>query len=416
MYIFQSSFLKQTNTGGYRNIDITNQKLGYILNSYTDGYITLTHSQLRGTFYLTIENLRKAEVPFYFDQTFLNWLNIIYNLELPVIKEEPKYKTGTVLYSDAFKAGFSVNCIARNMEPNDNVPRSDQIDLFIDKSMPQKNKLFNSVLTTVSGFLHRNTPHSTGLAILGGGKTFMNTQLNTVGVLSFANCCRVQQLSIEEDMIEAYDITSPLIKRCLIKTNQPIINKKVLLSLGGYFIHDAEVIKLINPEAGLVLINTEKLDFLKLILGSVGQIDLDSLGIFSDDRIVNYNKVRVEDVQSDNTIKRYLTLEQSFLILLECDDISFDYIPTVTTGLPSVYEYHKEPTYPLISSLNKLPEYWKYQEEESWVIKTTDDITKRYIYKTNIDVDNVFVNSMSATFDWYHDKPYLLKMTTVKKI
>lgn len=416
MYVFKSSFLKAKKTNiGYQNIDVSNIPMRELSENYLDGYIVLTHTQLRGTFYLTIEALRSSKLPITISQTFNQWLTHNHDKQLPTINTKPEYIQGVVKYGDAFQSEFRVDQVARYMPITANVSKADKVDLLLRKGIPDPNALYKRMLVTVNGFLHRGFTHEDGVAIAGGGTTFNNTGVNTVGILSFYDVCDLKQYKITENMITPSSSTSPLYHEVLINLGIPLINRSVLMSLGGHLITDNAVVDIVNAEVGIVIVRLKKLDIVKMIMNSVSILNLDSLGVFQETKNITYNKVKPADLTSDIIIKKYLQLEQSFVIVAECDSIHTEFSEVGVTGLPGLYEVPKEPRYPMIDSQGVLCEYIKSNTSDVWAIRLTDDITKKYMYKTNIDYDNETINSMSPTYRWYHDDPRFVKIVSTRK-
>ena len=416
MYVFKSSFLKANKTSdGYQNINISNTLMSSVLSDYVDGYITLTHTQLRGTFYLTIAALRESDLPLVTTQTFNQWLTHNHDKQLPTVSKKPIYTQGVVQYGDAFLSGFKVDQVARYMSVKDNTPKSDKIDLLIKKGLPDKNALRKRVLVSVNGFMHRTFAHEDGIAVAGGGDTFNNTGINTVGIFSFYEVCDLKQYKIEESMITPTSSTTPLYHELLINLGESLIDKSVIMSIGGHLTIDSDLVEIVNAEVGIIMVKFKRLDIVKMILNSVDTITLDSLGVFQTTRNVTYNKVKSTDLISDLIIKKYMQLEQSFVIVADCDSLQVEYDDVNVTGLPGVYESPTEPIYPMVNSQNLVYEYLKQNHADTWSIRLHDDITKQYMYKTNIDTDNEMINSISPTHRWFYDSPRLMKITGIHK-
>lgn len=416
MYIFKSSFLRAKNSkDGYQNVNIAVMQMSAVLDNYIDGYIVLTHTQLQGTFYMTVSKLRSNNVPMYTDMIFNRWLQQNNTIDLNLTKIKPEYTQSTVEYSDAIKAAFAIDRVGRYMSVDANISNADKVDLLLRKNIPNKNELYTRIVATVNGFAHKVFAHEDGIALAGGGRTFNNTGINTVGILSFSNACTINQYAITEDMITQTNTTIPLANELLINLGMSLVNKSIMLSIGGYLFINKGVGEIINPETGIILVKLDQLDVVDMIINSVGIIDLTALGVFADNKALTYNKVRVNDIKSDVCIRKYMSLEQSFIIVADTECIQTEYINVSVTGIPGTYESTKEPTYPLIDSKGLLPEYWKIRSEDYWSIKLTDDVTKRRIHKSNIDYNNKTINSISATHAWYHDDPKFMKITVTSK-
>ena len=414
MYLFKSSFLKHD--GFYKNIDIREMKMLEVLEVFTDGYIELTHIILTGVFYVTIEELRRTELDMITNLSFHEWLSHNYNKELPTSKIKPNYDIHIIQYADAIRSGFDVDQVGHLLPLEANISKADKVNLLLNKNVANKDVLFKRMLVSVNGFLHRTFKYNNGVNVVGGGETFNNTGINTAGVLSFSESCNLQQVGIVESMIARATSTTPLYEEVLINLGFDLSGKSVMFSLGGHLVFPGTALTIVNHVTGIIQLKIKKLDVVKMIMNSVDSLNLDDLGVFKIDRNVSYNKVQVSELISDVVMRKYLLLKQSFVIVADCEHIEVDYDNVNVTGLPGVYETLTEPMYPMMDSQGVISEYWKTRHETYWSLRLTDDVTKRYMYKTNINTDNVVVNSSSPTHRWYHDDPKFVKIKTINKL
>lgn len=418
MYVLERCFLKKTKSEeGYQNYDIKRFKISQIFDTFFDGYFVLTNTKIKGKFYLTLEALRKSKVPLVLNLTLSEWFALNQKKELDVIKDEPKYKTGIVNYSDAILAGYKITRIGRNMPLNANISNYDRIDLHLSKQSVSPELLMKNGLFSVSGFIHRPIPFEDGVALRNGGETFNNTKTNTVGVMSFKECGELRYHDIDEQTVKNSNATVPLSHELLIDLKEPIKpNHTVFLVVAGHLVIDTNIIEIVNEEIGLVKVRTRKLNILDIILNSVGRLNLDNLGIFLDNREVTANKVQIKDIYSDVCIRKLFSLPQSFLVSVKADMLSVNRIAVQTTGLGTAYEFHEEPSLPLITSRGLIQEYWKRYCPWGWLVKTTNDIEKFKLNETNISEYKVVANEASYTYKWYHDKPEFVQIVSTSKI
>lgn len=418
MYILKQAYLKKINSEeSYLFYDISQFTIQQILESFVDGYFLLTHSQLKGNFYLSLENLRNSNVPLILNLTLQDWFGTNGRVELNVSKKPILYKKGIVKYSDAILAGYEINSIGRRMRKDANISQADKVDILVEKNNVPKQDLYTKTLFSVSGFIHRSIPYENGVALLGGGETFNLTKQNTVGVLSFKECGRLTQVELTEGMVKNVSPEIPLIHTTLINSKHDLNGKCVFLVLAGYLIINNGIVEIVNYDQGLVKVNTNKLRIVDMILNSVDKINLDSIGVFTvGDRIATKHKVRLQDIQSDICIEKLFLLPQSFLVIVEADSIGMNRIAVQTTGLPTVYEYHEEPYLPLMSSRGLLKEYWKRNTTWGWVLKTNDDIEYFKMNDTILLEYKQPLNNQSYRYQWYHDTPELVQIETVTKV
>lgn len=417
MYVLKSCFLKKRDSEeSYQNYDISRFTLGQIFNTFTDGYFVLTHTKLRGTFYITLEKIRTTDLQLIDTMTLSQWFSHNQKYALDTAKTPPVYKHGVVRYSDAILAGYNIERIGRRMPRDSNISNADRIDLYLEKKGVKPIDLYNYALFSVAGFIHRHYPHEDGVCLLNGGETFNLTKVNTVGVMSFKDCGKIRPVEIKTDMIYNSSSTVPLTHEILIKTDEDLTGKSVMLVLAGHPIVSNAIIEKVTDESGIVKIRTKKLRLLDIILNAVGRINTDDLGVFLDKRSTVLNKVNVNDIYSDICITRLFTLPQTFLVLVDTDNLGMDRVAVSTTGLPTVYDYHEEPQYPLITSRGLIQEYWKQMSPWGWIVKTTDDIEKFKLYQTNLTKYHDVINNSSYTYRWYHDKPEFIMIRSTTKL
>lgn len=416
MYIFQSSFIATKDfKDGYRNIDLRNTLMSDILSDYLDGYLTFTHLQLRGTFYMSLEELRATTAPMVTTMTLTQWLTYLGSVNLGLSKDKPIYHQRDVMFSDAARANFKVDRVGRHLPLNANISNADRVDLLVRKNVPNQVNLYKRMLCTVNGYLHRTYIHSEGVGIDSGGETFNVSGINTVGILSFEKACDVRQVAIVDDMITPTSSTIPLYNDALVNLRTNLTGKTVIICIAGIMYINSGVLNVVNPEAGIISLKLSKLDIPGILLRTVGNINLDALGVFTEDKSVNYNKLRLSDVTSDICIRKLLTLPQSFAIILDADYVQTTFSNVNVTGLPSTYESRDEPTDPMVSSYGLIYDYWKIKAEDHWSIKLSSDVSKRHMYKSNISYTNTIINGISPTHSWYYDDPKLMKITVTSK-
>lgn len=419
MYVLKSCFLlKKDSDGTYQNYDINKMELSDIFKTFVDGFLTLTHTKLKGTFYLSLENLRGTKLQLVESMTLQDWFSFNGKYELETTKLPPfGVSTALVETNDSLLAGYIPYFVGRNLDETANIPKSEQVDILLKKKISKDNYsfLYKRNLVSVNGYLHRTVAHPEGLVVLGAGETVRNMNKNTISVWSFAKCGDVRTVDITEKMVTNTSATVPFNKELLINTGIDLTNKAAFLVLAGIPIIDNKVIKQVVIENGVIKIDTSKISLLDIILSVVGDINLDSLGVFLADRVKTANKVRVNDVLSDIALTKLFTLPQTFVVIVNANSIGVKRESVSTTGLPAVWECGKEPIYPLQLSNGRLVDYWKNESPWGWIITANDDIGKFKMNQTNIDYELETANSTSYTDGWYHDKPTLMLIETLTK-
>lgn len=418
MYTFISSWVKSTkyNTP-YSNVNLNDILLRDILKNYIDGYIELSNPGLARPVYLDIKTLRRDKVPIDLNKTLKGWLIAIGDLTLRASATKPNYVTESVLARDAILSGFKVDLTEPNKKPDTEASVGNKTNLFITYPLGRNDVLQSRVLTTVNGFLHPNRPYSNGIQVIDGGKSMLHASSNNVSLLSFETIGDIQQIPIKAEMINRYTPATPFNQTVMIDLDVSLVGKSIILSLGGYMFVAPSFVNVVSDEGGLVEVNLSAIDIPLKIMKSYESIDLSSVGILeADPDNLSFGKVRISDVTSDVAIKKWLTLPQSFVIVVDTPTLTLERVPTQATGLYGVFETHENPYLPLMDHYGRLPEYWVKQQHDAWIIQVRDPIYKPHLYNTARREDIEFINDVMPYHARYLVPPTLLNIVSTRRM
>lgn len=417
MYSYIGSWVKPArfNTP-YSNVNLRDVKLKDIFTKYTDGYLILSNPSLTRPVYLDLIQMRRDEVPVNLNMTLRAWLSSIGNLTLNASSVEPTYSTEQVLSRDAILADFDVALCEPNKSPDSDASVGNKTNLYVKYDLGNNTALQTRVLTTVNGFLHPNRPFSNGIQVLDGGRSMLHAHSNNVGLLSFERIGDIQQIPILAHNIHRYSPSTPLHTTVILDLDVSLTGKSLILSLGGYMFVSPAFVTVVSDDTGLIEVNLSKLDIALKLLQSFKYIDLSSLGIFEADvDEASFGKLRLSDVISDVAIKKWLTLPQSFVIVVDTPTLTVEKIPTQATGIYASFETHQNPFLPLVDHYGRLQEYWVKRQNDAWIIQINNPIYKPYLYNTANSNDIVFVNETMAHKAWYLQPPSLLNIVSTRR-
>jgi hypothetical protein len=181
-----------------------------------------------------------------------------------------------------------------------------------------------------------------------------------------------------------------------VKINQVLTNKSVLAVIGGY---------LVPPDSGLVTrvsdnefqIDFQNLPLLQRYYESSGYIDLSSLGLTSSGR--NPSQISVQELLSDTVLMKYLTLSQSFFVVLDAPELFVNRLFVKKTGTPGMFISFVEPQYPLCVGNGRMPEYWPRKEEDRWSLSAYDQYNRQKLFDTTDPMRLASVSSVSLPYD-----------------
>lgn len=399
MYHFVNAYLRQHGKNKtWVSTDISLESLNVVFTKYNDGYLTLQNTVLSATpLYVDFQTLKSINVPF-LNLPFETWLQSLGNMVLPTLPSEPIYQTNTITYSDANQACFDITRIhptfvLAECGPNPVFNNSELRDLYLEKSNINLTDLHNYILPTVNGFVHRVTYTDSGLQIVGGGLSLDVCNQNLIGLISFKNIGAIQQIPITLPMLHQLNNHAARYEY-LIETTTDLTDKSVMLSLGGYLHLEDDVLEIVSYNPGIVKISLTRLNVIRRLFEMNKYLNLDTL-VHARSRTKG-DSVNLIDFYRNPNIAAFLTLPQSFLIVVDATNLYYEREIVGRALFPNTYEHGVEPTVPLRTSTGRLPEYWRTLEHDTWVMSLEDTLQRNYLHdSTEWSTDSVINSRLS---------------------
>lgn len=387
MYTLVKAVLKERGINQvWEPVDISNMTVPNIFKKFHAGYFVLRSAVLDHLQYVDIQELKATKIPLN-NQPFTLWLQTLGNTKLPAVEVEPKFSEGIIGYADAWQVGYRVErADPQTGLPNPNRIETDLTDALLTKPSMAASK-FNDVLVTINGFLHRCAVTKAGLVVKEAGSTLDLSKKNQVGIISFKKLAPIKIVGIKPEMIIRPNPDIPLYKSCVISLGQDLTNKSIIMSLGGFF--NMSGVEIVNPEMGIIKIQLTQANLHKRLLESLDRINLKPLDLFLPENMPM--SIPVAQAIDDVTIRKYLTLSQTFFVVIDTPAISVKRLMLDNVPKSGLYESGKEPKLPIITSIGLLPEYNKVRQGRYWVLRGGNLWTKDYNYETGdlIHIDRV---------------------------
>jgi hypothetical protein len=171
-------------------------------------------------------------------------------------------------------------------------------------------------------------------------------------------------------------------------------NKIVMMSIGGYLQINNNHYRASGDHT--VTLDWDKLPVIHRYFESRNKIDLSSFEQTLDRNKNHGDALDMNQVKSNASIKAYMALTQSFLILIDVDNIQTDLHALEKTGLPGRYYAYGVPTLPLLLETGIVPSYNAIHEAGMWSICVEENFVIRYSYDTK-----------PVTTDLYHSDAYI---------
>lgn len=417
MYKFVRSYLKRKSSNiPYTNVDIQEVTLKNLFGDYIDGWIELSNPALTENVFLTLNRLRRDNVPVRLDLTFNRFLGSLGNLSLDTVDDEPQYQTGIVQARDAVQAGYSVNMCEPNQAADTGGVVTNKTNLVITKSYGDITRLNNNTLITVNGMVHRSFPRRGGLEVIDGGKSWLHAQEMLCGVISFEEVGTVTQVPIKAEMIHRPTPATPHASSVIVDLEVDLVDKSVILVLGGYMYVQPSWLKIVSASNGTIKIDLSALDLPTCFMNSYELIDIEHLGFSKTELDKTSGGISVQKATSDICVKGWLTCPQSFVVVIDTPVLTTQTRSLHHTGVYGSFEYHENPYLPLRDHFGRLSEYWVKQQGRAWIVQM---LRPSYYSRIDYTADPQFVSTVNKTIPYHAEwsrTPMFLEITGTRKL
>jgi len=368
---------KDRRNGRWVEVDVTDEPVKFLYQTFGDVWFIITYPSLDGVKGLRLDDVQNLLNPLGPLTSVSEWLISVGNTTLPFTDDFPEFTTGYVKYANAWHAGYQLEPISRIGTVEQGGSKWDKEDLLISRSDIDPEYLVRNVLFSVNGLFHVAEYGPEGVHIHNGNRSLRKANDNQVGIHSFAEVGTVSYIPITDDMITAQHTGAPLNKGVYVTLpeNTDMDGKTFLVVLGGYL----QVLGKTYTRVGerTYRIELPNLMLLERFYDSWDDMDLDTeLGLTKYE--VNNSMVSVFEFFKDETIRRYLTLSQSFFVAVDADTFFHELVALETTKLPSRYYDSEVTQYPLIGAYGRMLEYHPIVEDGVTVLCTTRNVRHRY--------------------------------------
>lgn len=348
--------------GKFHPVDIGNMAMKDIYSKYVKVYVNLTHTIVGGKFTLNMDKLPpEIKIQSY---TFSQYLVSNGDAALPVEPESLTLDYKTVASYNLWNCGFSFEPMNRDYHPETFLTEGMKLDLYGTKEEANKENLIKYCLFTVNGFVHLADTVAEGICIFNGYETGKKGDDTQIGLIDFQHIAPLTCYPLKEDMIFKRKDTVPFKEYLYIRSPVDMTNKTPFLVVGGYLHALDGLYKAVSPN--VLRFDFFRYSWLKRFNLAQSEINLDSLGI----EFLNNGAINADSMFSDEVIKNWFTLPQSFLVLIDKKELNVSTMEVEYSGLPGVYYSYSKPTYPLILGDGKIAEYSRSDQRFGWVLRT----------------------------------------------
>ena len=386
-YTFKNSIVLSTSAGAqWTELDLSDKILSNIFLLYRRVLVTVHNTVTNEDQTFDLETYRASYSNY--DASLSQWLSTAMDgVALIVLtpSEIPNYSLAQVLYANLFRLRYKVNKAIMGM----NVPNNYSgylPDLKITKELYTFNvsKLDTHALVSINGFIHNtasSTSDSSYVYIEEGAKSADKCRANGIGMLSFADIAPIRKLRIKPENISSNSASGNLYDQLTFSVDLPndmttLDNKSFILVLGGYMIFIKENIFFKQGDLSFSL-NLKTIRYVDRILESDQFLDLSKLGLT---KYPQYNDAyNTAELIGNDVIKKYFTLSQSFLVVIDTPVLYTDTITIKDCDIPGNFRTYTEPRYPLFVGHGRIAEYWHTRQVGYWEVTVTDPYLRNFI-------------------------------------
>lgn len=342
--------------------------MNQIFNLYRKLYLTLTSTVFPDPLFVDVDIFRTEYLNT--TDTLDTVLSNLTNDALETIDVIPQYETRQIVYEDAFRCGYKVETSAPASHPSSVVYPSDKTELRIQRVRTDMQKFYDYCMVSINGFWHRTDTDGEYAYVIDGGKSMLKARVNNMGFTSFEKIGKIKSIPITESMIYKLDDQDFVSRRVYFDlTGQDTTNKTVMAVIGGYlYLPDPAYIRQYSDNTWMIDFNGVPL--LDRYFESLRYLDMSALSLSQ--YINNPEQINVAEFFSDEHFTKYLTMSQSFLVIVDTPQIYFNKHFIRHTKLPGMLTAYNEPKFPLITANGKVSEYWKAYEDGHWSITVQD--------------------------------------------
>lgn len=396
----------------WKEIDLSTSPVIEIYRNYTKTYLVLANVSLPDNVYVDLDSL-KAEFSA-FSGTITQLLSTLGTRTLDTVPSLPTDKVAFVKYSDALRVGYKTTLAKAGMIYPEAYPESELPDLCVERPLhPVDMKLVNDYcLMSVNGYYHWTEATTEKAFVYNGAVTMRKSKINHIGLLNFIDVGKLTKIKIEPSNVQRLDASTPLKDKILFTVPDNLDNKSYVLILGGYIVLPEDGTFWRSGDNSFTL-SLQKLDYVERLLESSQYLDLTALGLshFS----MNPDALSVSEIMSDEVIRRYMTLSQSFLVLVDTPNLASNKIHVRHSSLPGMFTTYQKPEYPLIVNYGKVAEYWITEEDGHWALSVQDSFLRNYIVSQQpVKSIQAITGQLLPNQPYYHSRGYFLELIGYK--
>lgn len=233
-------------------------------------------------------------------------------------------------------------------------------------------------LWTVNGYIHKSVVSGDQLYLEGAVEGMLRSRCNKIGMLNFSGLTsQLKKLPITVQQVSE-DMNLPAYEKIYIAFDEPVVSP--ILVMAGYLVFE-------NPEFfyrvsdTVFVLHLHRVNYMEKLYELYKYRDIfKDLGVPVSPN--NPTHVNTEAVRSLETIKKFLSLGNSFMLDTGSPNgLALDRLYLEHSSVPGNFRTHKLPILPLFVGYGKLSEYHREEiNSERWTVYIQDAVYNNYIF------------------------------------
>lgn len=376
-------------------------------------YLILTHPSSDVDLYVDMDEVRQEA--YSFNGSITQWLNSLGNQSLPLVENIPNANIKYAKYSNALQAGYEFKLANTGLHYPEGVSKRTFADIKLtrEKFKTDMELIRDYCLLSVNGFFHDHVGNQNEIFIQKGAKSGFKAQESQVGIYSFLDVGKLTKFRLNSAKITPSDEGGNLYQRLRFTVEQNTEDKPFFLVLGGYIIFPQENI-FFQSGINTFTLALENLHYEERIMESDHFLDLSDLEIKRPN--MSPNGYDLNQLRSDVFIEKYLKMSQTFLVTVDCENLSIERKVIQRASFPGQFLHFEDPVFPILGAHGRFLDYWKILEGNQWSINCTDTYHRNYVYpEGERERANYALAAMDTTRRYEHTQAYMLELSTNKE-
>lgn len=324
------------------NDDISAMQVADVIRTYSENRVIVSNTFLTKNVCLRLQDYYAELIAF--SGTLDQWFATLGSRSLTTTDTLPNLTERHAKFSNLNAWWFKQKPTLIRSHPSNDFTFADAEDLLISKKGVDYKKLFATSLFTVNGYLHRSVLSDDGIYILDACRDAWHANEVNTGALTFNNLSTLSIYPISENDIYPADEYSSFKEQLLLKLPFNAKGKSVALVIGGVLYWQNDLLTLISDTTANFI--TGRVDWVDRFFYDRDYLNLD--GIPAKINPDEPNLVTKEVLQSDDFIKSWLLLSQSFWVVFDNPMLYLEMVPLERHTWPGLFTVPTDEPVPVV--------------------------------------------------------------------